>query len=156
MPETLITGLLLATAAYLAAGILAAFWLQTRALARLDPTAAHGTRGFRLLVFPGLVLLWPVMLIKARRALRGDSHAPEAEHPIAPRCLRLIHGAVFIFLALAIPALLAAALWWRHADNLSASTRPTENFKVPTPPDLALLISSQSPAAPTPPAPKTH
>lgn len=156
MPETLITGLLLATAAYLAAGILAAFWLQTRALARLDPTAAHGTRGFRLLVFPGLVLLWPVMLVKARRALRGDSHAPEAEHPIAPHCLRRIHGAVFIFLALAIPALLAAALWWRHPDNLSASSGLGLNFKAPTSPELTLLLAKQPAAPATTPEPTSR
>ncbi|MEO8636800.1 MAG: hypothetical protein ABI587_16110 [Gemmatimonadales bacterium] len=40
---------------------------------RLDPVAAHGTGGFRLLIVPGATLLWPLLL---GRLLRGERHPP--------------------------------------------------------------------------------
>ncbi len=40
---------------------------------RLDPVAAHGTRGFRLLILPGAALLWPLLVL---RLLRGDTSPP--------------------------------------------------------------------------------
>lgn len=53
---------------YLLAGAVFAPLFAFRWVNRLDPVAAHGTRGFRLLLLPGSVLLWPLL---ARRVLRG-------------------------------------------------------------------------------------
>lgn len=58
---------------YLAAGILLLPWWHRRGLARLDAAAGAGPWGFRLLVSPGLVALWPWLL---RRARSGDGHPP--------------------------------------------------------------------------------
>jgi hypothetical protein len=52
---------------YAAAGAVFATLFLWRWVARLDPAAAHATWGFRALVFPGVVLFWPVF---AARLLR--------------------------------------------------------------------------------------
>ncbi len=48
-------------AGYLLLGILFAIPFALRWVNRLDEVAAHGTPGFRLLLLPGAVLLWPVL-----------------------------------------------------------------------------------------------
>lgn len=58
---------------YLLAGLVFMVAFQLRGLAHLGPAAANGSRGFRLLIAPGLVGLWPWML---RIWLRGS--VPEA------------------------------------------------------------------------------
>ncbi len=60
---------------YLIVGAGVALWLQAGGLRRVDATAARGAWGFRLLITPGLVLLWPFLL---RAALAGRGH-PRAE-----------------------------------------------------------------------------
>jgi hypothetical protein len=57
--------------AYVVAGLLLLPWWHARGLRRLDAAAAHGPWGFRLLVSPGLIALWPWMLRRAWRA-RGE------------------------------------------------------------------------------------
>ncbi|MFN8647132.1 MAG: hypothetical protein U0104_10230 [Gemmatimonadales bacterium] len=48
-------------AGYLALGALFAIPFAFHWVNRLDDVAAHGTPGFRLLLLPGAVLLWPVL-----------------------------------------------------------------------------------------------
>jgi hypothetical protein len=60
------------------AGIGAAFAAAFAAwgAGRIDPVARHGTWGFRLLILPGAVALWPLLLVRWRRAehtTRGPS-----------------------------------------------------------------------------------
>ena len=43
----------------------------TRGVARVDPSAAGAPIGFRLLIFPGSLALWPLLLIKWMRATRS-------------------------------------------------------------------------------------
>ena len=71
MMESLAQILVWSGYAYVAAGLLLLPWWHTRGLARLDAAAGHGGWGFRLLVTPGLVGLWPVLL---PAALRGSGH----------------------------------------------------------------------------------
>jgi hypothetical protein len=35
-----------------------------RWVGRLDPAAEHGTWGFRVLVFPGVAMFWPLFLVR--------------------------------------------------------------------------------------------
>ena len=61
--------------AYLVFGLLFAVAFVVWGAARIDAVAQDGTRGFRLLLAPGAVLLWPVLLVKwsgARKAAVGD------------------------------------------------------------------------------------
>mgnify|MGYP001367912503 CR=1 FL=1 len=60
-------------ASYLLIGVAFSMPFVLRWAGRLDPVAAHGTRGFRLLILPGVVLLWPLL---ALRLLRGDTSPP--------------------------------------------------------------------------------
>ena len=46
--------------------VFAAFFLW-RWVGRLDPAAAHATWGFRVLVFPGVVIFWPLFVSRVIR-----------------------------------------------------------------------------------------
>jgi len=61
--------------AYLAAGALFAPLWAFRLVNRTDPVAAHGTPGFRLLILPGALLLWPLLLGR----LLGGTRVPPLE-----------------------------------------------------------------------------
>ncbi|MEO8195663.1 MAG: hypothetical protein ABI689_02960 [Thermoanaerobaculia bacterium] len=57
-----------AAGAYAALGLLFALVFLSRGIARVDPGAAGSGWGFRLIVLPGVVALWPFLL---RRWLAG-------------------------------------------------------------------------------------
>ena len=63
-----------ALATYLACGVIFAAVFLWRWVGRLDPLAAHGTVGFRALVFPGVSALWPLF---AMRLIRGANQPPD-------------------------------------------------------------------------------
>ena len=63
---------------YLVVGMLVAAWMHAGGLRRVDTTAAKGTMGFRILITPGLVLLWPLIL---KRAIRAVGHPPVEHGP---------------------------------------------------------------------------
>ena len=51
-------------ALYLAAGVLFAVFFLNKGLQKMD-TAAHGSGwGFRLIILPGVIVFWPVLLNK--------------------------------------------------------------------------------------------
>jgi hypothetical protein len=55
---------------YLAAGVLFAVFFLNRGIQKID-TAAHGSGwGFRLIILPGIIVFWPVLLIKWIKAKR--------------------------------------------------------------------------------------
>jgi len=54
---------------YLAVGLLFAIAFVWKGVGRIDPDAAKGTFGFRLLILPGCTLLWPILL---RRWIQGS------------------------------------------------------------------------------------
>lgn len=56
------------TGLYLALGVAFAVPFAVRWVNRLDAVAAHGTAGFRLLLLPGAILLWPALLPRVLRA----------------------------------------------------------------------------------------
>ena len=63
-----------ALATYLVCGMVFAAVFLWRWVGRLDPLAAHGTFGFRMLVFPGVTALWPLFVM---RLVRGDNEPPD-------------------------------------------------------------------------------
>jgi hypothetical protein len=52
------------TSGYVAAGGLFGGWFVFMGVARLDANAYTAPIGFRILIFPGAIALWPVLLVK--------------------------------------------------------------------------------------------
>lgn len=69
--EGLIAWGLTGLGAYLVLGFLFAVAFHWRGLRRIDPSAERGTWGFRVLVTPGIVALWPVLWRRWARAADG-------------------------------------------------------------------------------------
>ena len=64
--------------AYLAAGLLFAIPFVLVGAGKIDLHAAHGSWGFRVLIIPGTMFLWPVL---ARRWMKGVHEPPEENSP---------------------------------------------------------------------------
>jgi hypothetical protein len=56
--------LVAAAGAYVAAGALFAAAFVMWGVSRIDPAAREGTLGFRFIILPGTVALWPLLLFK--------------------------------------------------------------------------------------------
>ncbi len=61
---------------YAVLGLVFAVPFAWRLAARIDPVAASGTLGFRLLILPGSAALWPWLLWRVLRAGARREAAP--------------------------------------------------------------------------------
>ena len=68
IPYPVAEALVIALAVYATAGVGFALPFALRGAGAIDPAARGGTWGFRVLTFPGVVALWPFMLIRWKRA----------------------------------------------------------------------------------------
>jgi hypothetical protein len=50
--------------AYLGVGFVFGAWFVSVLAGRIDPDAEHGSWGFRLAIWPGVVALWPWMVAR--------------------------------------------------------------------------------------------
>jgi hypothetical protein len=64
--------ILAVAAAYALFGCTVAGWVMFVRRASFDPDAREGSWGFRVMTFPGAVLMWPALLDAARRAKRAS------------------------------------------------------------------------------------
>ena len=62
---------------YLGLGFIFALFFVTKGVGKIDPTAAAGTIGFRLLIIPGTMALWPLL---AKRWWQGITEPPEEKN----------------------------------------------------------------------------
>lgn len=60
--------ILITLAAYLGLGIIIACLYLIKAIHKVDQTAISTSLGFKLIIFPGLAMLWPIMLMKWSKA----------------------------------------------------------------------------------------
>lgn len=82
----MIAALVLAlTGLYLLCGVIFAVPFVLVGVGRIDPHAAHGSWGFRVLIMPGTTLLWPLL---AKRWLQGIHEPPEEKtaHRLNAKC----------------------------------------------------------------------
>jgi hypothetical protein len=110
MIETAFAILLKVAAIYAGCGLLFAVLFLALWCKSFDPSAASGTWGFRVVIIPGLVALWPLMLAKVLAVRRGGSAQGPAETPVRAETLRRNHAIAFIVLAILGPVLFAVAL----------------------------------------------
>ncbi len=78
MVEPLANWLVILLGVYAALGLIFAIAFVIRGVGRIDPAAQDGTWGFRLLILPGTVALWPLL---ARRWFGGITSPPEECNP---------------------------------------------------------------------------
>ena len=78
------TVFLIALGTYLACGLVFAIPFVLVGVKQIDPHALHGSWGFRLLIFPGAMALWPLLL---RRWMSGV-HEPPEESTVHRRAAR--------------------------------------------------------------------
>ncbi len=131
---------LLALGVYLALGLVAAVALHLGGLRRVDPATEVAGLGFRLLITPGLVVLWPMMVARWRRAVTDVSGGGRPADPVA---LRRRHLRLVRVLAVVVPALAAAGLLARPA---APGPDPAARTTVPEPAALPhVLLVDQAP-----------
>lgn len=73
MTESLATIVVWTAAAYVGGGLVFVVPFVVRGVQRVDPVARQATWGFRAVIAPGVVLLWPLLAV---RWLSGSVHPP--------------------------------------------------------------------------------
>ena len=68
--------LLILLGTYLACGLCFAIPFSLIGVKRIDPHAANGSWGFRLLILPGTMALWPLLLHRWVKGLRQPPEEP--------------------------------------------------------------------------------
>lgn len=106
MIEVLFSILVKAAGIYLLVGFIVAVLFLSRWLKGVDPSSVGGSRGFKVLVTPGVIVLWPVIL----RMVFGQKSGMDAD---GAEALRRIHRVAIVLLAIAGVALFITAFVWR-------------------------------------------
>lgn len=92
---------------YGAVGLLCSLALHRFGLRRIDPATVGSGLWFRLLITPGLIALWPLMLARWRQAVRDGAPAPGEVHlPLGASAIRRMHAHLAIALVVLAPLLL--------------------------------------------------
>ena len=84
MSVAMLTLILNAVGLYLTLGLIFALVFVFRGIGKVDPVAAQGSWGFRVLVIPGLALFWPLFAkrwiqAKGKPPLESNAHRSAAK-----------------------------------------------------------------------------
>lgn len=122
MAEAAARVILAVLSAYGICGAVVATWFVMRGVGRMDPAARNGSWGFRGIIWPGCVALWPWIL---RRTLKVS--VPRDLDEPWPRLLRRGHRLVWCVLPMLLLAVLALALRANlHAETTARSIESAE------------------------------
>lgn len=103
------SGLLLA-GAYAGLGLIFAVAFHTMGLKRLDHGADGAGWGFRLIITPGVVALWPVLLVLWLKRNPSENESIQLGSSVSQRTLRAWQRFVWFALVVLVPVGLALAL----------------------------------------------
>ena len=84
MPNSWAVALVSLVTAYVGAGTFFAAAFVTLGVSRVDHRAAGASWGFRALIVPGTVLLWPLLAARWVRAFRSRPQPAETAGPTPP------------------------------------------------------------------------
>ncbi|MDR3456265.1 MAG: hypothetical protein P4N60_02375 [Verrucomicrobiae bacterium] len=79
----MIATLLILGGIYVICGLLFAVPFVLLGVKRLDPHAARGSLGFRLLIVPGVVALWPLLLCRWMKRISEPPEERNAHREVA-------------------------------------------------------------------------
>ncbi len=121
MTEPIVSFLVKIATVHIAFGIVIAILFFTRWLKTMDPAATGSSWGFKVLVTPGVVALWPLILMKVFH----HKSLPDAD---GAEKLRRTHRTAIIVLMIFVSLIFTAALVWRAPALVSLP-----EIKLPTP-----------------------
>lgn len=77
MSETIATVFVMLLGLYMGIGLVFAIPFAFKGAGKIDPSAAKGTLGFKLLIIPGAIALWPML---ANRWRKNTGTPPEEKN----------------------------------------------------------------------------
>ncbi len=108
--ETVVEFGLAAAGAYTVVGLLLAVALHFKGLGRIDEDIADAGVVFRLLITPGMVALWPLLVTRWLSAGRSGSQLDDADTPRSSAALRQAHRKLAATTTVVISVLVAIGL----------------------------------------------
>ena len=97
-------------AIYLVVGAFLLVPIHLRALPLIDPACTGTPLVFRVLISPGLITFWPIVLLRWRRAIRCEDTAGPLDRPLSPSGLQNVHFFAVLSLALLAPLFMILTL----------------------------------------------
>ena len=125
-PTDLFGGIRLLIAAYLTIGSLFSVIFHRHGIHAMDPAARNAGLGFRLIVTPGLIALWPVIARRWIQAKGGGYGRFEPPRGPSPERLRSHHALLWKAFAILLPGILAIALHERPTPDVPKSGTAAE------------------------------
>ncbi len=114
--HAIVSVLLAMLAVYLCAGVGFAVAFHARGLVHVDPSARGAGLGFRMIISPGIIALWPWLLLRWRKTMIANGPIEPLQPESAPRRLRRVHANAWRILAVLGPVIVALALVSRPAE----------------------------------------
>jgi hypothetical protein len=120
MFESVVSAGLSVLGLYLLAGCVFASVFHAGPIKKVDHAVDGASVGFRILITPGLVALWPLMW---KRSKAGDgSWLGSQDRPVAPAALRRRHGLLICIVLVVVLVLAIPALIYRPAQPINPIT----------------------------------
>jgi hypothetical protein len=139
-----------ALALYLELGLGWATWFHLWGLRRMDPGVEGAGFFFRLMITPGLIVLWPLMAARGLALARGREFLGGTQSPVTSGGLRAIHFRLIQVFVPCLPLLIGLALALRPAPVPSlVESPPGAPARLPEPASSSVQFTPEVPLAVT-------